>query len=74
MAPQSAQPNASDPSAHQARRLTDAGVDADAIQGSAQAAQAAQAFAELNTKHKPPEGWPRDIKYTNQLLWNEVST
>ena len=55
-----------------ARRLTDAGVDADAIQGSVQAAQAAQAFAELNTKHKPPEGWPRDIKYTNQLLWNEV--
>lgn len=55
-----------------ARRLGAAGVDADAITGSVQAATAAQAFAELNTKHRPPEGWPRTLQYTNQLLWNEV--
>ena len=50
-----------------ARRLSEAGVDADAITGSVQAATAAQAFAELNTKHRPPEGWPRTVQYTNQV-------
>ena len=29
-------------------------------------------FGELNFKFRPPDGWPAEIAYTNQLLWDNV--
>jgi hypothetical protein len=43
-------------------------------------AKAEKAAAELDAaleattayKHKPPDGWPAELQYTNQLLWDDI--
>ena len=55
------------------RIVNDAGLNEEGGKDEeAAAAIDAALFATSTVKHKPPDGWPAELQYSNQLLWDEV--